>query len=293
MSRIPASALVQLLGAVLLLGSSWPVTRFALLQGAAPFWFALGRASLSAMAATLVLGVLGRLRMPARPDLPALLALGVLQLAAFFALVHTAVAWVPAGRTAILSNATLIWTVPLSLLLLHEAIPVRRWIAAVLGFAGVVVLSGPWAIDWSAPNLLLGHVFLLAAAGCWAATMAVVRRWPPRHTMLELLPWAFGLASVVLLPFAALHAPGAWTAPAIMALLGIGLVAAPVGTWCTMQATTVLPLVVASVGFLAAPAIGVVLSAIWLHEPLTIDVAAGSLLILGGAAVAVMPGRRQ
>ena len=293
MNRIPASALVHLLGAVVLLGSSWPITRYAVLQGAAPFWFALGRAGLSAIAATLVLGLFGRLRMPARPDVPTLLALGLLQLAGFFALVHSAVAWVPAGRTAILSNATLIWTVPLSLLLLKEAIPIRRWTAAGLGLVGVVVLSGPWAIDWSAPNLLLGHVFLLAAAGCWAATMAVVRRWPPRHTMLELLPWAFGLASIALLPFAVLHAPGVWIGPAVTALLGIGLVAAPVGTWCTMQATTELPLVVASVGFLAAPAVGVVLSALWLHEPLTLDVIAGSALILGGAAVATVPGWRR
>ena len=87
-------------------------------------------------------------------------------------------------------------------------------------------------------------------------------------------------------------ASGVWTGPAVMALLGIGLVAAPVGTWCTMQATTELPLVVASVGFLAAPAIGVVLAALWLHEPLTLDVVAGSVLILGGAAVAIVPGRR-
>lgn len=75
MTPIPTSALVQMLGAVLLLGSSGPITRYALLGGAAPFWFALGRAG-------------------------------------FFALAHSAVAWVPAGRSAILSNATLVWTVP-------------------------------------------------------------------------------------------------------------------------------------------------------------------------------------
>ncbi len=293
MNRVPASALVHLLGAVLLLGSSWPITRYALLQGAAPFWFAFGRAGLSAMAATVVLGLCGRLRTPARRDVPALLALGLLQLAGFFALAHSAVAWVPAGRTAILSNATLIWTVPLSLLLLGEAIPTRRWAAAGLGLVGVVVLSGPWAIDWSAPNLLLGHMLLLAAAGCWATTMAVVRRWPPRHSMLELLPWAFGIASLALLPFALLHAPGVWTGSAITALLGIGVAAAPVGTWCAMQATTELPLVVASVGFLAAPAIGVLLSAAWLHEPLTMDMIAGSALILGGAGIATIPAHRR
>lgn len=292
MTRIPTPALVQLLGAVLLLGASWPITRYALLGGAAPFWFALGRAGLSATVATVVLGALGRLRWPARRDLPALLALGLLQLAGFFALAHSAVAWVPAGRTAILSNATLVWTVPLSLLVLGEAISPRRWMAAGLATVGVVVLSGPWAIDWSAPGLLLGHALLLGAAGCWATAMAAVRRWPPRLTMLELLPWAFGLASLALLPLAASHAPGTWTAPAVAALLGIGLVAAPVGTWCVMQATVALPLVVASIGFLAAPAAGLLIAAAWLHEPLTADVIAGSVLILGAGVLATVPGRR-
>ena len=292
MTRIPTSALIQLGGAVLLLGSSWPITRYALLGGAAPFWFALGRAGLSATVATVVLGALGRLRRPAQRDMPALLAFGLLQLAGFFALAHLAVAWVPAGRTAILSNATLVWTVPLSLLVLGETISPRRWVAAGLAMVGVVVLSGPWAIDWSAPGLLLGHVLLLGAAGCWAMTMAVVRRWPPGLTMLELLPWAFGLASLALLPLAVLHAPGSWTTPAVAALLGIGLVAAPLGTWCVMQATVALPLVVASIGFLAAPAVGLLIAAAWLHEPLTADVIAGSVLILGAGVVAIVPGRR-
>ena len=289
--RIQPAALLQLAGAVVLLGGSWPVTRYALLQGAGPAWFALGRAGLSALAATAVLTLLGRMRWPGRRDLPALLSLGLLQLAGFFALAHAAVAWVPAGRTAILSNATLIWTVPLSLLVLHERIPARRWVAAGLGAVGVIVLIGPWSIDWSAPNLLLGHAFLLGAAGCWAVTMAVVRRWPPGLTMLELLPWAFGVASLALLPPALLHGTGAWPWLAVLSLLGIGLVAAPIGTWCVMQATVALPLVVASIGFLAAPAVGVLLSAAWLGEALTPDVLAGAGLVLGGAAVATLPAR--
>jgi len=281
-----------MLVAVLLLGSSWPITRFALLQGAGPFWFALGRAGLSAIAATLVLGLLGRLRWPGRADMPALLTLGLLQLAGFFALAHSAVAWVPAGRTAILANATLIWTVPLSLFLLGEVISTRRWIAAGLGLLGVVVMSGPWSIDWSAPGLLQGHLFLFAAAGCWATTMAAVRRWPPRLTMLELLPWAFSLATLALVPFAVSPGMWHWTAPALAAVLGIGLVAAPIGTWCTMQATMELPLVVASIGFLTAPALGVILAAVWLGEAISLDVVAGAVLILGGAAVATVPLRR-
>lgn len=290
--RIPPVALVQLAGAVVLLGASWPITRVALLEGAAPAWFALGRAGFSAAVAFAALALLGRLRVPGRKDLPAVLAIGLLQLAGFFAFAHAAVAWVPAGRTAILSNCTIVFTVPLSLLVLHERISRRRWVAAALGAAGVVALTGPWAIDWSAPRILLGHAFLMGASLCWSVAMLVVRRWPPRATMLELLPWAFGIATVALLPMALAHDPGHWNGTSQVLMAAIGLVIAPVGTWCIMQATTLLPIVVASIGFLAGPAVGVILATIFLHEPLGLDIVLGAGLILLGAAVASTGGKR-
>ena len=283
---IPVTALAQLVLAVLLLGASWPVTKIALLDGAGPAWFAFGRASLSMVVSIVVVGATRGIRVPSRADLPALLSLGLLQLAGYFALAHAAVAWVPAGRTAILANATLVWTVPIALVLTHEAISARRWLATGLGAAGVLVLVGPWAIDWTSAQVLLGHAFLLGAALCWATTMAIVRRWPPQQTMFGLLPWAFGIASLALLPMALAHEAGAWSPTAMTCLGLIGLVMAPIGTWCVMQATTALPLIVASVGFLAGPAIGLLISVMVLGEPLTASVALGALLILGGAVLA-------
>ena len=49
-----------------------------------------------------------RFRLPVRWDMPAILAIGGLQLGAYFALAHEAVAWVPAGRIAILVTTTTI-----------------------------------------------------------------------------------------------------------------------------------------------------------------------------------------
>ena len=285
-NRVLPAAILQLVFAVVLLGASWPVTKLALLDGAAPAWFAFGRAALSTLVCIAVVGLARGIRLPSRTDLPALLSLGLLQLGGFFAFAHAAVAWVPAGRTAILSNATLVWTVPITLLLTHEAIPARRWLATGLGAAGVLVLSGPWAIDWTSAPVLLGHAFLLGASLCWAITMAVVRRWPPQQTMFALLPWAFGIASIALLPMALAHGMGTWTGTGLGCLGLIGLLMAPIGTWCVMQATTALPLIVASVGFLAGPAIGLLISVEWMGEALTLSVALGAALILGGAALA-------
>ncbi len=59
-----------------------------------------------------------------------------------------------------------------------------------------------------------------------------------------------------------------------------------------MQATATLPTVVSSVGFLATPAVGLILSNLMLDEPLTPDLLTGSALILGGVGVAAWPTRR-
>ncbi len=201
------------------------------------------------------------------------MAVGVFQLGGYFALAHEAVAWVPAGRTAILANTTTIWVVPLSLIFLHERIPPRRWIAAVLGLAGVVVLMSPWAIDWTSRNTFVGHAFLLGASLSWSVAIIVTRAARPHLSMFELLPWCFAVGAVMLAPLLIWHAPdgtlgsqpGSW-----VALAYIGLLAGPFGTWCVVQATATLPTVVSSVGFLMTPAVSLVLANLFLGEAFTL-----------------------
>jgi drug/metabolite transporter (DMT)-like permease len=291
--RLPVLGLVQLAASVVLLASAWPVTKQAITLGASPIWFAVGRAGLSTLAALALLAAMRRVRLPGRRDMPALLGVGLLQLAAFFAFAHLAVAWVPAGRTAVLSNVTTIFVVPLSMLVLKEHIPPRRWVAAGLGVVGVVVLMGPWAIDWSRPEVLIGHLFLLAAAAAFSLAIIIVRRFPPALSMFQLLPWCFGLATCVLVPLALVHGGGVgdWPGPALGALGYIGGLAGPVGTWCVMEAAAGLPAMVSSVGFLMTPAAGLLLATWWLGEPLGADLLAGTALILGGVGFAAWPRR--
>jgi O-acetylserine/cysteine efflux transporter len=292
---VSVSGLLQLLASVVLLSSAWPLTKVALAAGATPLWFAEGRAVLSGLVALVLLLVLGRFRLPARADLPAVFAIGGLQLGLYFALAHEAVAWVPAGRTAILANTTTIWVVPLSLVFLRECIPAERWVAAALGLAGVAVLINPLAIDWRVGSVLIGHVFLLGAGLAWSIAIIVTRAARLQSSMFALLPWCFLVGAAVLAPLVWWHAPqGTFGVSAVSwwALAYIGLVAGPLGTWCIMEATAKLPTLVSSVGFLTTPAVSLILANIVLHEPLTADLLAGSAMIMAGVACAAWPGRR-
>src|ERR1700731_2306411 len=90
-TTIPIGGLLQLLASVVLLSSAWPLTKIALAAGSTPLWFAEGRAVLSGLTASALLLVVGRFRVPTRTDLPAMFAIGGLQLGTYFALAHEAV----------------------------------------------------------------------------------------------------------------------------------------------------------------------------------------------------------
>jgi len=273
-------ALQLLLIAVLLFGGVWPVTKDALAD-ATPMAFGLSRAALAAVSVTLLMAALGRLRLPRQGDWPAALALGGLQIGAFFAFTHGAIALVPAGRTAILGNVTIFWLVPLSVWFLAERVSPRRWLAAAVGFAGVLVMMGPWAIDWGATGVLFGHALLLGASLSWSVAMVILRRFPPRTPVVELLPVAFAVGALVLAGVALVAEPeGHIGWGAVPQALFIGLVAAPIGTWAITEGTRHLNSVLASLGVLLVPVFGVALATLWLGEPLGWDVLAGGVLIV-------------
>lgn len=274
---LPTAAVLAV--AVVLFGSSWPIVRSAVAAGvASPLWMAASRSVLATAGIAALLSVLGRLRLPQARDVPVILAVGLLQLAGFFALGHLALGLVGAGRTALLSNATVVWVAPLSFLLLGERVSPIRWLAVAAGLAGVAVLVLPSALAFRGE--LVGYLLLLGAAFGWALAILAARRWPPVSTTLDLLPFAFAVSTPALIGLAFLLEPeGGIRAGAWPAACWNGLVVAPVGTWALIELSRRLPATQASVAMLAIPVAGVALSTVWLSEPIGLDLLAGAVLI--------------
>lgn len=284
---VPCSVGFLLALAVALFGASWPLAKVALATTAAtPVWLAASRSCLACCVLTVALGLRGRLSLPSRADLPTLLAVGLLQLTGFFALCHYAVRLVPAGHTAVLSNAAMIWIVPLAALTGQREPPVR-WIAAAIAAAGLAVLVGPWSVDWARPDVVLGYTLLFVAAFTWACTIVVTRFWPPRADALGLLPWAFALSAAMLLALAVVAEPGGGVPAGAWGFAAFnGAVVAPFGTYCLVELSRRLTPTASSVLFMSIPVVGVLASALALGEAIGGNLALGAGMIATGVGLA-------
>jgi len=289
-SNIPRIAWLQLAATIVLFGLTWPVIKIGLEAGT-PVWLAAGRATLSACTAFLLLAALGRLAWPHREDWPVILSVGAFQLTAFFVLANLGVQSVPAGRSGVLAFTTMLWMVPLSLVV-GEKVGWRALLGVVLGIAGIVVIADPARFDWHDRRVVIGHVCLLGAGFTWALAMLHTRRHRWATMPLDVLPWQMSVATILLwLLAAASESDGRfdWDKWQLWAaLLYIGAFAGPIGTWAAVSVTRALPPITSSLGMLGVPLVGILASVVLVGEPITLPLALGAALVIAGIAVVIL-----
>lgn len=144
-----------------------------------PLWLATLRAGVGAAGARAYLSV----RSPTAPfswrDRRDALFLGLPNTAVFLGLWFTAAPLVPPGQTAVIVYTFPLWVTAFSPWALRTPVRPAQWAAVAVGFAGVFLVSQPWASgSGHLPTVPL--VELLAAAISWAgATVAFQRRFAP------------------------------------------------------------------------------------------------------------------
>jgi drug/metabolite transporter (DMT)-like permease len=278
---------------IILFGTAWPAMKIGL-AGATPIWFAAARAILGVAASFLLLTSIGQLRLPSRADLPIVLSVGLFQMTFFFALTNMGLGYLPAGRSAVLAYTTALWLVPLALLF-GEAVPRRRWLGVAIGLLGIVVIADPLAQDWHDSGILAGYALLLLASLSWAMAIFHARRHVWRLTPLQALPWQMLLAAALLTMLAFLFEPAGrieTRGSVLLSLLYLGIFAGPVASWSATSVARALPTLVSSLGFLGVPAIGLIISTVWMGETITPALLVGTGLI-GLGLVLVITARQR
>lgn len=260
-----------------------------------PFWFSEARLVLATAILFAVARVAGARRLLPEPgDWPVVFGVGLTQMTLFVALSHYGLTVAGAGRSAVLVYTTPLWVAPLALVLLRERPGWRQVAGALLGLAGIVVLFDPARFAWSDRQAVLANGALLLAALAWAVAILQIRAHRWQGTALQTAPWQMTVGVVVLLPVAwAVEGPpfAGWAWPALPALLYTATFATALAFWRIVTVGQRLPATTVAIGSLGTPALGVLLAALALGEPLTVAVLAALGLIAAGVLVTVVQRR--
>lgn len=197
------STLVWLGVMVVLWGLSWPATKLAL-DAVPPLWLAAIRFGSAALCLFVLLALRGGLALPPRADWPIVLSIGLLQMMAFTGLGLIAMTHVDTSRAVLLAYTTPLWGMLVGWLLLRDTPTHRQLLALALGLGGIGLICSPWEMDWSAPGVVMGSVFLIIAAISWSLVILHIKRHRWAASPLSLAPWQMLLASVPLAPLALL-----------------------------------------------------------------------------------------
>lgn len=268
-------------------GFNWPVTKF--LIGELP---PLTLRGLSGVVGALLLAVLAvargqSLHVP-RKMWGRLVLAAVLNVSGWMVLMGLALLWLPASEAALIAYTMPVWASLIAWPVLGERPTLLRTLALVMAFAGLASIMGGNGIAASEAKLPGIAMALVGSIGFAIGTVLSKRR--PLH--LPPIPgaaWQVGLGCLPVAIVGLLLETSHWSA--VTPLGWWLLVYSVLGQFCIayvcwFAALARLPASVAAIGTMAVPVIGVVASALALHEPLGAGQIAALVFTLAGVALA-------
>jgi drug/metabolite transporter (DMT)-like permease len=268
-------------------GLNWPVAKHILVE-----WPPLSARGLCGLAGGALLAGLAlmrgqSLRVP-RDRWRPLLWLALLNVTVWMTTMGLGLLWLPASEAVVIAYTMPVWASLLAWLILGERMSLMRLLALLMAFAGIAALMGGNGIDVSAARLP-GVAMVLVGAIAFALGTVAAKRLRVGLPLIVSAALQIGIGS---LPVAvaglvfehprieALSAMG-WALLAYTTVIGFCVAYV---TWFSALAR--LPASVAAIGTMAVPVIGVVASALALHEPLGPGQIGALVFTLAGVALA-------
>ncbi|WP_342730301.1 DMT family transporter [Bradyrhizobium sp. B117] len=268
-------------------GFNWPVTKFLLAE--LPPLTLRGVTGVLGALLLAALALIRRQRLKVEPAIwPRLLTAAVLNVTGWMVLMGLALLWLPASEAALIAYTMPVWASIIAWPVLGERPTVLRTLGLVMAFAGLASIMGGNGIAASAEKLP-GIVMALAGAFGFAVGTVFSKKYPIHLPPITAAAWQIGIGclpiSVIGLLVETSHLDKV----------------TPVGWWLLLYSTVVqfciayvswfaalarLPASVAAIGTMAVPVIGVVASAIALHEPLGAGQIAGLIFTLAAVLLA-------
>jgi drug/metabolite transporter (DMT)-like permease len=269
-------------------GFNWPVTKY-LLSELPPLTL---RGTTGVVGASLLAGLAihrgQSLRVP-RELWPRLVLAAFLNVACWMVLMGLALLWLPASEAALIAYTMPVWASILAWPILGERPNLLRVISPVMAFAGLSAIMGGNGIAASLEKLP-GIIMALGGAVGFAVGTVLAKKLPLNLPPLSAAAWQIGIGC---LPIAVIGLLIEKADVAALSRLGwMLMVYSTVIQFCVayvswFAALARLPASVAAIGTMAVPVIGVVASALALHEPLGIGQIAALVFTLAGVALAM------
>jgi len=268
-------------------GAAAVATRY-LIGSADPFTLAAIRFG-GGVICLLPLALLLRVRFPLRADWPAVAGLGFMFFGVFFVLYNVALAHTTVARGTLALSTLPLMTMVVGAVLRIEPLSVRKTLGilmAVLGVGAALVT----ALKDAPPGAWRGDLIMVGATLCMALYNVWTRPFIQRSSALGFVTASMAVGAAALVVVSALHGGGAalsrfttgeWLAAAYLAAGG-GALAFFLWVYALQYAS---PSRVANT-MTINPIVAGLLAVLILHEPITIQLAAGMIAVCAGLFIA-------
>nr|WP_298682909.1 DMT family transporter [uncultured Dongia sp.] len=290
-----ATGLILLAAITLFWGINWPAIKLSVNE--VPVWafraICLGAGAGGLFAIARIAGY--SLRIP-RQDLRPLIIASLGNITFWHIFSALGVSMMLPGRASILAFTMPLWAAPIAAIWLREKIDGLRLAGLGVGMIGLLVLVVPdWASLRAAP---MGPVFMLLAAIAWAFGTVALKTHRYSMPTTSLVAWQMLLGGLPIFAGAIVFDHG--FDPGAVSTLGWGAVAYAALIpmifchWAWFRVVAIYPAVVAAIGTLAIPVVGIISSAIIVGESVGWDeILSLSLVVLALFLVLVAPQLRK
>ncbi len=181
----------------------------------------------------------------------------------------------------------------LSPILLHERIPLGKWICVICALFGMSLISGVWE---GSENVALDGITMGLIAACFYASVVINNKFlkgldPYDSSIVQL-----AVAAIVLLPYVLFTVDFSVLKPdttTIGLTLAVGILHTGVAYWLYFSALPKLEAARIAIFSYIDPAIAILLSVFVLMEPMTTAGVIGAVLILGAALTSEFVGKNK
>jgi drug/metabolite transporter (DMT)-like permease len=268
-------------------GFNWPVTKY--LIGFLPPLTLRGTTGMigACLLAMIALATRQSLTVP-RALWPRLVVAAILNVGCWMVLMGFALLYLPASEATLVAYTMPVWASLLAWPVLGERPNLLRVLSLVMAFSGLsaIMLGDGFAASLSK---LPGILMALGGALGFAVGTVLAKKWPLHLPPVTAAAWQIGVGCfpIAIAGFLFDHSNFSGLSGNGWLLFGYStIVQFCVAYVAWFAALARLPASVAAIGTMAVPVIGVVTSAVALHEPLGIGQIAALLFTLAGVALA-------